>query len=183
MIFIFTFQNLFSADLINIVNGVGGDNKIFGIATAIAAIVELPVMFFFTKIMKKFSPQFLIVVAAVFYIIRSVLFVVAGNIVIVYIAQVLQAFTYAIIVPSMVYLSDITMEESDKNKGQTIMGMTISIGTIVGFFLEGRLFKYGSDFTMRAGMIITAIGAVLAIIAYIVYRKTNYSTNSSLKRP
>ena len=183
MIFIFTFQNLFSADLINIVNGVGGDNKIFGIATAIAAIVELPVMFFFTKIMKKFSPQFLIVVAAVFYIIRSVLFVVAGNIVIVYIAQVLQAFTYAIIVPSMVYLSDITMEESDKNKGQTIMGMTISIGTIVGFFLEGRLFKYGSDFTMRAGMIITAIGAVLAIIAYIVYRKTSYSTNSSLKRP
>lgn len=177
MIFIFTFQNLFSANLINIVNGVGGNYETFGLATAVAAIVELPVMFLFSKILKKFSPQFLIVVAAVCYIIRSVLFVVAGNMTVIYIAQVLQALTYAVIVPSMVYLSDITMEAQDKNKGQTIMGMTISIGTILGFFLEGQIHSFGSDNMMKIGIVITAIGAVLAIIAYIAHRKSRGVSN------
>ena len=177
MIFIFTFQNLFSADLIHIVRGVGGDNKTFGVATAVAAIVEIPVMVLFSKILKKFSPHSLILVAAICYVIRSILFVVAGNMVVVYIAQALQALTYAVIVPAMVYLSDTTMDERDKNKGQTIMGMTISIGTIIGFRLESALYKYGTENTMIVGMIITIIGAGLALIAFLVYRKNKVKNN------
>lgn len=171
LIFIFTFQNLFSANLINIVNDAGGNYETFGIATAIAAIVELPIMFSFSKIHKRFSSQSLIVFAAICYIVRSVLFIVATNIALVIIAQVLQAFTYAIIIPSMVYLSDDTMDKSDKNKGQTIMGMTISIGTIIGFLLEGALVQMGTQFVMIIGLIITGIGTVLAAAGYLLYRR------------
>lgn len=178
LIFIFTFQNLFSANLINIVNDADGNYETFGIATAIAAIVELPVMFLFSKILKKFSSQSLIVFAAICYIIRSILFIIASNIALIIIAQILQALTYAIIIPSMVYLSDDTMSKEDKNKGQTIMGMTISIGTILGFLLESSLVGNGTQFVMIIGMVITSIGALLAVIAYILYRKKRGTNNN-----
>ena len=78
----------------------------------------------------------------------------------------------------MVYLSDDTMSREDKNKGQTIMGMTISIGTILGFRLESSLIGNGTQFVMIIGMVITSIGALLAVIAYILYRKKKGTNNN-----
>ena len=58
------------------------------------------------------------------------------------------------------------------------MGMTISIGTILGFLLESLLVGNGTQFVMIIGMVITSIGALLAVIAYILYRKKK-GTNSN----
>lgn len=168
---IFTFQNLFSANLISIVEDVGGDTRVFGIATAIGAVVEIPVMFLFSKLLKRFSPQILILFSAICYLIRNIIYLVAAHIVSVYIAQAMQALTFAIVVPAMVYLSDITMSKDNKNIGQNIMGMTISIGTILGFLIDGGLADRGSDFVMAVGLFITGAGVILSGIAYFLYRK------------
>lgn len=168
LIFIFTFQNLFSANLINIVRQAGGDVETFGIVTAIAAIVELPTMFFFARLLKRFTSKQLMLFGSICYILRCILFLFAKSIAFVYMAQILQAVTFAIILPAMVYLSDETMSEDDKNSGQSIMTMTISIGTIIGFFLDGWLSSMGVSFVMTVGLVITIIGAILTLIAYIL---------------
>ena len=58
------------------------------------------------------------------------------------------------------------------------MGMTISIGTILGFRLESSLIGNGTQFVMIIGMVITSIGALLAVIAYILYRKKKGTNNN-----
>jgi|GEM_PF-349702 len=178
---IFTFQNLFSANLNSIVNDVGGDTRVFGIATAIAAVVEIPVMLVFSKILKKFSPHILILFSAICYLIRNILFLVAADIVVVYIAQAMQALTFAIVVPAMVYLSDSTMPKEYKNTGQNIMGMTISIGTILGFLIDGELALRGDGFVMSVGLFITGTGVLLSAIAYLIYKKTRKPAGNEMK--
>lgn len=158
------FQNADCGYLIEIIESLGGDASDYGNAIAIAAIVELPIMFSMTKIVKKIKVKKLIVIACGFYILRGLVFLIPSMVAI-YIAQVLQMFSYAIIISATVYLSDETMNEEDKNIGQTFIGMAVTIGLILGSFIGGELLSNGGVVMLEVGCIfIACLSFVFAIV-------------------
>lgn len=173
LIFIMTFQNLFSANLIDIVEKAGGDVSTMGVALSLAAVVELPVMFLFSRIMKKLSPERLLLIGAFFYIVRCVLFLVANSMALIYVAQAFQMLTYAVVTPASVYLSDKLIDKEYSNTGQALVAFTVTAGTVLGFFIGGLTAERGgATRVLIAGLIITIVGFILMIIANIFSRKS-----------
>ena len=167
-IFAMCFQNADCGYLIDIIEDLGGDSSELGTANAIAAMVEIPIMFSITKIMKKIKVKQLIAIACLLYVVRGIVFHIPSMKVI-YLAQVLQMFSYAILIPSTVYLSDELMHEEDKNKGQTFIGMAITIGLILGSFVGGILVSIGGTNLLEiGGIIIASISFLFALLGNIV---------------
>lgn len=162
------FQNANCGYLIDIINSMGGNSYHLGIAGAIAAIVEIPTMFFITKLMKKINVKTLIVIACAFYILRGFLFRIS-SLGAIYVAQAMQMLTYAIIIPASVYLSDEVMEEKDKNKGQTLIGMSITVGMILGSFVGGQMISIGGPELLEISSIFIAFfGFAFAMLGNIL---------------
>ena len=155
-IFALCFQNADCGYLINIIENLGGDSSHLGIANGLAALVEIPIMFMITRIMKKISVKKLIAIACGFFIVRGIVFCIPSMMAI-YIAQLLQMFTYAILIPSTVYLSDEIMQEEDKNKGQTLIGMAVTMGLILGSFVGGELITIGGINLLEIGSVVVAV--------------------------
>ncbi len=167
-IFAMCFQNADCGYLIDIIKDLGGDSSELGTANAIAAMVEIPIMFSITKIMKKIKVKQLIAIACLLYVVRGAVFHIP-SLEAIYFAQVLQMFSYAILIPSTVYLSDEVMHEEDKNKGQTFIGMAITIGLILGSFVGGQLVSMGGTNLLEIGCIIIAsISFLFALLGNIV---------------
>ena len=167
-IFAMCFQNADCGYLINIIEGLGGDGSDLGLANAIAAMVEIPIMFMITRIMKKISVKKLIAIACAFYIIRGLVFCIP-NMAAIYVAQVLQMFSFAILIPSTVYLSDEMMQAEDKNKGQTFVGMATTIGLILGSFVGGELITMGGTTLLEIGCVVIAVlSFIFALLGNVV---------------
>ena len=137
-----SFQNSECGYLIDIIKELGGDSTHLGIAISLAAVVEIPTMFLMTRIMKIINVKKLIAISCAVYIIRSFLFRIP-NMTAIYISQLLQMFSFAIITPATVYLADEVMHEEDKNLGQTLIGMAVTIGLILGSYIGGQLISIG----------------------------------------
>ncbi|MBR0039378.1 MAG: MFS transporter [Lachnospiraceae bacterium] len=168
IIFAMCFQNSDCGYMINIIKELGGDSSQLGLANAIAAMVEIPVMFLISKMLKKIHVKKMILIACVFYIVRAFVFHIESMTAI-YVAQVLQMFTFAILVPSAVYLSDDMMQEEDKNKGQTFIGMAVTTGLILGTFVGGQLISIGGTDLLEIGCIVIAgISFIFALLGNIV---------------
>lgn len=167
-IFAMCFQNADCGYLIKIIEGLGGSAVGLGQANAIAAIVEIPTMFMFTRVMKKVHIKKLIAIACAFYILRGFIFCIP-SIAAVYFAQVLQMFTFAILIPSTVYLADEMMHEEDKNKGHTFIGMAVTSGLILGNFVGGQLISCGGVRLLEFGCVIIAvISFIFALIGNVI---------------
>ena len=168
VIFAMCFQNSDCGYLIDIIESLGGDAYDLGIANAVAAIVEIPTMFMITRIMKRIKVKKLIVLACIFYIVRGLVFCIPSMIAI-FIGQVLQMITFAVIVPAAVYLSDEMMHAEDKNAGQTFVGIAITIGTILGSYVGGELVSIGGIHLLEVGCIVIAcISFTFAVLGNIV---------------
>lgn len=121
-----------------------------------------------SKLLKKINVKRLILIACGFYIVRGFVFHISSMNAM-YVAQVLQMFTFAILVPSAVYLADEMMQEEDKNKGQTFVGMAATTGLILGTFVGGQLLSIGGTDLLEIGCIIIAIiSFVFALLGNVV---------------
>lgn len=165
------FQNADCGYLIQIIEELGGDSYNLGVANAIAAVVEIPIMFLMTKLMKRVKLTKLILLATFFYVIRGFIYTIP-NMVAIYIAQVLQMFTYAIVIPATVYLSDEMMHAEDKNKGQVFVGLAVTMGFITGIFVGGQFIAIGGTTLLKIGCIVIAIlSFIFALLGDVVNKK------------
>lgn len=163
-----TFQNSVCGYLIDIIKELGGDSSHLGIAISLAAIVEIPIMFLMTSIMKKIKVKTLITISCVAYIIRGFLFHIP-NMHAIYLSELLQMFSFAIITPATVYLADKMMLEEDKNLGQTLIGMAVTIGLILGSFMGGHLISIGGTNLLKiCGIFIAILSFIFAFIGNMI---------------
>ncbi len=165
LIFLMTFQNLFECYMINIIENVGGNISNVGISNSLAAVLELPVMFFFIKILDKADAKKLIIIASLFYIVRSIMICFAQDIVIIYLSQILQMLTFALIVPASVHLTNDLIEDNDQYEAQAFLGATVTVGLIFANFIGGNVFQlYGIDVLLQVLVLLTVLGSVFALI-------------------
>lgn len=173
LILLFFTHMLINNYMINIVEAIGGDAGSQGTATFIQALVELPPMFAFVYLLKKFRIDTLMIVAAISWAIKDILILVAPNMTVYYFAMILQMFSYAIVVPASVYFADQYIDSEDRNQGQTIMGVAGTIGGLLASFIGGILLSVLSvRATLYVGMAVAVLGAILMVVGVHNLRKT-----------
>lgn len=167
-----SFHNMFSTFLLQIVRRAGGEDEAIGYALGLAGFTEIPVLFLISRLAARFGSGTLLVVAGLSYILRGVLFLLADNMVILYVAQFTQFATFALYAGAVVYFSDECMEPEDKTTGQAFMSMTFAAGMVLGNLAGGYLIDYlGVPAMLWAGIGMSALGAALAALAVMMLRR------------
>lgn len=163
--FLFTFHNMNNAYLIKVIENVGGTSADMGRMLSIAAVTELPVMFLFSRISKHFKSSTLLIVSGIFFAMRAAGFMLAGNMMIMYLVATLQIGSFALYIPSSVYYVNETMLDQDKFKGQAVMTATNTLGGVFGSLLGGFLIDHAGVGAMNTVCFaMAAAGAVLVFL-------------------
>ncbi|MBQ6441560.1 MAG: MFS transporter [Lachnospiraceae bacterium] len=162
-----TFHDMYTNYLLRIMEKVGGGNEDLGIALALAAAVEIPVMILSGWLVKKMRSYWLLVVSGAALVVRGFAYLAAGTVMEIYLIQVVfQVLTFALIASIGVYFTDETVAEEDLATGQSFMGMTMACGNTIGFFVGGNLIDtFGVDAMLETGTAISAVGTGLAVIS------------------
>ena len=162
---LFTFHNMNNAYLIKVIENVGGTSADMGRMLSIAAVTELPVMFLFSRISKHFKSSTLLMVSSAFFAIRAAGFMLAGNVMTMYLAAMLQIGSVALYIPSSVYYVNETMLDQDKFKGQAVMTATNTLGGVFGSLFGGFLIDNAGVGAMNTVCFaMAAAGAVLVFL-------------------
>ncbi len=163
------FHNIFLCYMINIFENVGGNISDVAAANSIGALLELPAMFLFVKILEKVSVKKLIIIASFLYVVRSLVILTAKDPMGIYISLILHMFTFAIIIPASVHFTDEIIGEEDKYEGQAFMGATLTIGLIVANFLGGHILQLFDVYLLLVSLvIITVLGCIFALSSMFV---------------
>jgi len=146
-------------------NETGAVESVQGNALFIAAIVELPTMFLFSKIIEKISIHKVMIFASIIWSVKHVLTWLCPNVIVLYMIMVLQMLSYAALVPALVYFANESVEAQDRNKSQAIFAATMTVGTLLASLVGGQLFQYMStSAVLTIGVAASCIGTVLMII-------------------
>lgn len=165
-VLIFTFHNMYNSYLIQVVREIGGTSTQMGTALTIAACCELPAMFGFSLIAKRFSSSRLMMFAAVMFTVKAFATYLAGNIPGLYASMVLQMFSFAVITPASVYYVNEVMSEEHRYTGQALMVGTSTVSGVIGSLLGGFLLEVTDCHSMLlVGCLISVAGTVLMIAA------------------
>ena len=142
-----------------------GVEEIQGNALFIAAILELPTMFGFSLLMKRFDIKQILVVASIFYSIKHVVVLLANSVPMFYAAMALQMLSYAAITPAVVYFANECVAEADRNKGQAVFATASTVGGLLASFLGGWLFQFFSvRLVLTVGVIASIAGTILMVV-------------------
>lgn len=163
---LFYSQNLISTYLINIVENVGGNSTNLGICLSITASVELPTMVAFTYIVRKVRCNTLIEISAFFFFVKVFILWLAPSVYVVYLSQAMQMLAYGLFTPASVYYVNSIVSEQDKVKGQSMLGVAMSIAGAIANISGGKLLDtIGVKYMLLLGAIVTAIGFIIVCIS------------------
>lgn len=144
-----------------IVLNIGGDSADMGFSNALAALVELPAMFLFGRMVRRWSCERLLQVASVAFIIKAVAFFLAPSMPWMNVAQCFQAVSYAIYVPATIYFANRMMDGCDQNKGQTLLTAANAAAAIVGGLTGGVIVDcFGVSAMLIVGICCTVLGTL-----------------------
>lgn len=151
---------------IQILLPIGGNSATMGNAIFLGAIVELPAMFNYKRIEKRFPANTLLKIAALFFIAKHVLTYFATNMLMIYIAQFIQIGGFALMYPAGVSYVHSVVSEKDLVKGQSLFTSAMAMSSIAGNFFGGILLdSLGVSETLFIGIIITVIGTGIIFFA------------------
>ena len=164
-------HNAINDYMIQIITPLGGTEAQMGIAVSCAAVLELPTMALIDKIMKKISVKNLLLISAAAFMIKTLLMLIAPNMVVVYISQAMQMLAYAVFIPAGAYFVNQTMARLDQVKGQAYINCSITLGGVFSSLVCGRLLDIkGPHFMLIISLAVTTAGLVIAFFALKVWR-------------
>ncbi len=163
-----TFNNMLATYMINIMEEAGGGPDSMGIALAIAGVVELPVLFLYTRIKDGtgLTSAILMTAGCLFFVIRGGLLIAVSGVMMIYFVQLLQSISYGLVTAAKADYANGTVDPVYETTGQAVMSMTESFGMVAGSFIGGILLSGGGTGRMLiAGTAMAAIGTIVAFIA------------------
>ena len=157
----FTFQ---------IVQSKGGGSPEMGFSMALAACIELPTLFLFSRMVKKVRCDIWFRLCGIFFALKAIGTLLAPNIPGFYGVQFLQMLGWALMTVASVYYVNAIMEKEDAIKGQAYMTMTYTFGSVLGALIGGWLIDAAG---VNAMLIFASACAVIgAVIMLILSEKT-----------
>ena len=174
-VLLFMSHNMVCVFLPMIIEHAGGDSSKLGVALAISAVVEFPVMACFVKLSQKIKIEKLLIISAVFFTVKSTVMFFASGVALVYLAQFLQFGGFALYIPASVYFIDMSLQEEDRNVGQAITGAcSLGLGGTFGNVLGGVLIEGAGLSTMvLVSTVFCAVALVLMILSKRNYLRHN----------
>ncbi|MGF2942290.1 MFS transporter [Enterococcus xiangfangensis] len=170
---LFVFHTIINSYMFQIVQPLGGTEVNVGSSLSIAALCELPTMFFFSWLLRRFRIHSLLRIAAFFFSVKAVLILFASNIFLINAAQSLQMVGFALHTMASVYYTNQIIPQKDLVKGQTLMATANTFGGIVGSFVGGQMLSFLSVSAML--LIGTVISIAGTLIVWMSVEKTNGS--------
>ena len=144
--------------LIEIVTPLGGDSGTVGVALFVATAIEAVFLVYLDKIRSRISDNWLLKIAGLSFVLKSMLFLAARNVMTIYAIQLLQATSYTFLSPIQMYYANNKIRAADMVKGQAFITASYTLGCAAGNFAGGQLL---SAFDVRT-MLIAGIAMAVA---------------------
>ena len=160
------FQNsVLNNYLIQIIKNVGGNSNQMGQLFSFMAILELPGLFFFSKIRKKLSCQFMLKLSSVAFVFKIFLTYMAGSVGFIYLAFLFQIISFPLFISSCVHLVDEVMDKNEAVKGQSLITATMTIGMVFASFIGGKILDLsGASMLLLVSTGLTILGAIIVFL-------------------
>ncbi len=163
---IFTQYNIQNNYWVKIVESIGGSEQNLGTVIAIGAFAEIPILVNYTKIKNRFRLKDLILFSSLMFILKAVSLYLISNIYLMYLSQLMQALSFAIFFPSIVYYTSTVIEEKDMVKGQAFLASSVTLATVLGSLLGGILIdQVGINRTLFLSSFLPMLGLLILIYA------------------
>jgi PPP family 3-phenylpropionic acid transporter len=122
------------------IDRLGGSTGIVGVAFAVAAISELPVIGFGSRIMRRLGARHMVMVALAAYIVRFSVLALAPSAEWVVAAQLMHGVSFAMFLVASVNLAHRIVGPENAATGQALLGsMSFGFGSITGALIGGAL--------------------------------------------
>lgn len=151
---------------------IGGTSTLLGIAWALAALVEIPIWIFMSRITRWTGVPLLLVIGSLVYALRWWLIAAITDPVILVAAQVLQGLSYGIVAPTLVILMGELSPPDLRTSGQTLLGLANGgVATVCGTLLAGWIAeRYGTAALYYSLGYVATIAAVGFMVMALVFR-------------
>lgn len=137
-----------------------------GTALMIAALCELPVMFLFTRLVRRVRCDVWLVVSALFMTLRLIFTLVLPGAWGLYLGQLTQSMGFALFAVSTVYYVGSVIEQRNVVKGQTYLGAANTMGNLLAYLIGGILIDgIGTGGMLLTCGIVSALGVLLLILS------------------
>lgn len=159
--------------LINIVENLGGDTALYGIATFCMAASELPAMTIMPKLRHKFGAGGVFMISGVSFLIRNGLICLAPNLPVLMVGLMFQGLSYGLMTSLLAYFVSEECGTADEMLGQTYIAiMTTGIGAAAGNLLGGVLQDaFGLNAMFAFSLTATVAGSAVLVAAGMVQRR------------
>jgi len=159
--------------MFQIVDNVNGNSADMGKILSLMAALEIPTMVLFDKIHKRFKCKTLIIIASLGFTLKTLLCYLATSVVLIFIAQFIQLFGFALFLPAMVHFVDETLDKREAVRGQALFIIMTTIGSVVSSFLGGFILDLlGASTLLLVSTILSLLGTII-IISFISKIATN----------
>lgn len=165
------FQNsVFNTYLLQIIMDVGGNSGQMGRLFSFMALLELPGLFFFSQLRKRFSCQLMLKVASVAFVLKVFLSYLAPSVAFIYLAFLFQLISFPIFLSASVHLVDEVMEKGEAVKGQSFITGMITLSNVFASLFGGIILDCsGASLLLLISTVLCGVGTliVLAVVGRI----------------
>lgn len=149
-----------------IIVSLGGGTKEQGFALAIAAMVELPAMVLSSWLVKKWGAKWVLRISALFFIIKFVILMLSTSVVMFYIGQTFQFFSFGFFFPVAAVYTAQVLPKADMVKGQSLFTTMNSAAGLLSSLIGGMILEKASIMSMEiCFFILAAIGFVITFFS------------------
>lgn len=148
--------------LMQIITAVGGTSSQLGHLFSFMALLELPGLFFFSRLRKLFSCEFMLKVASVAFVLKIFLVYMASSVAFIYVAFLLQLISFPIFLSASVHLVDEVMEKGEAVKGQSFITGMITLSGVFASLLGGIVLDVsGAHLLLFISTVLCVAGTVI----------------------
>ncbi len=164
--------NIIFIYLPNFIKGVGGTTTLLGVVLFLNAVSEAPIFFIGKKMLVKFKPIPLLLLATIFYLIRVVIVYEAVSQINFLVFGALQSLSFGILLITARFHINNLAPEHLKTTAQSIFTMSIfGIGGIFASLFGGAIMDlYDMEVLYRISLILSLTGIIIMAILHF-YRK------------
>jgi len=145
----------------------GAQESVMGLALTLGTLSEIPVLFFGNRLVKRFRPYGLLVLAMLVTVVRFLLYAVSGTPNLALVVQLLNGLTFPAMWVAGATYADENAPAGMGTSAQGIFGATVfGLGNAVGGFTGGLLLESvgGRGLFLVFGVVLLAIVALVTLI-------------------
>ncbi len=152
--------------MMQIVSDVGGNSEDMGRILSLMAFLEIPTMFCFDALRRRFSCQLMLKAAAAGFTVKIALCWAAQSVAMIFAAHLFQLVSFALFLPAMVHFIDEIMSRGEAVKGQALFTTMITVTTVFSSLVGGVILDMsGAKMLTLTATLVTAVGAVIIFLS------------------